>query len=303
MACGAVLSVATEAHADGCTLTTNTCNFNGGLFYTDEQHPTGTGFIDSFVRIQQNTWEQGYNTSARPVEDPNQVKVDPNFTRDITLGEVGTKQFVPGGTVYYEFFLDVNEPAAANGSKYMITLDQLEIYADADKSLNLYSGIDQNGDADYTGGRLCQNASGANAGTCKSNTSATKIYDMDKAGCAPDGDATACDNYIQISYLTSGRGSGSGDMAFYLAKSLFTNAGFTDSSYVYLFSQFGDKYTDNASTKYQSQAGFEEWFTHDLSGGSINPLGGGSVPEPASLVLLGSGLLVAVRRLRRPRQA
>ena len=55
---------------------------NTAIFATDEQHPTGTGFINSFVRIQQNGWEQGYNTSARPLETDVQMKVDPNFTRD-----------------------------------------------------------------------------------------------------------------------------------------------------------------------------------------------------------------------------
>src|SRR3954467_11619591 len=91
------------------------------LFFTDEQHPTGTGYIDSFVRIQQNGWEQGYNTSARPIEAGMTVKTDPNYTRNLKLGEVGTKSI--NGTLYREFFLDVNEPAATNGAKNYITLD------------------------------------------------------------------------------------------------------------------------------------------------------------------------------------
>ena len=296
LACGALVLGSAQAEATECVVSTNTCAINGGLFFTDEQQPTGTGFIDSFLRIQSNTSEQGYNTSDRPVEDPNQVKIDPNFTRDITLGEVGTKTI--GGIVYYEFFLDINEPAATNGTKHNITLDQLEIYADNTKSLNLYSGIAQNGDANSTGGQLCEANSTGTA--CKNNSEATKIYDLDNAGCSPDGNHTACDNYLQLNYLVSGHGSGAGDMVFYLAKSLFTNAGFTNSSYVYLFSQFGDKY--NVSYKYESQAGFEEWFTHDLSGGSsTGPLT--PVPEPASLLLVGTGLGFAARRWRKARRA
>jgi hypothetical protein len=78
-------------------------------------------------------------------------------------------------------------------------------------------------------------------------------------------------------------------MAFYLRSSLFT--GYT---YVYLFSQFGD-ITGNDPKKYDSQAGFEEWFTKS----SIPPPNIQAVPEPATLLLLGSGLAVAALRRRR----
>jgi len=235
------------------------------LFLTDEQHPTGTGYIDSFLRIQQNGWEQGYNTSARPVEADIQVKIDPNFTRNLTLGEVGTK--VINGVTYREFFLDVNEPAATNGQKNYITLDQLEIYQSNTASLNDYSGTPNNGSGSLAGG-----------GT------STKIYDMDAAG----------DSYVQLDYLVKGNGSGSSDMVFYLADSLFTNK--NPNSYVYLFSQFGDLNAVKNDDHYESQAGFEEWFTKS----AIPPPNIQSVPEPASLLLLGSGLaFVARRRVRR----
>src|SRR5690349_20727077 len=113
------LRVANANQEASCSIT----GLNTGYFYTDEQHPTGTGFIDSFLRIQQNTWEQGYNTSTRPLEEDNHAKTDPNFTRDLMLTEVGTKDLFGTGTLYREFFLDINEPAATGGNKNYITLD------------------------------------------------------------------------------------------------------------------------------------------------------------------------------------
>src|SRR5690242_11620025 len=55
-----------------------------------DAQPTGTGVINSFVRIQGAAAgggaEQGYNTTARPLQfDENK---SPQFTRSLTLGQV-----------------------------------------------------------------------------------------------------------------------------------------------------------------------------------------------------------------------
>src|SRR5690349_17226687 len=54
------------------------------FFASTDQQPTGTGENNSFVRLSTNNGtEQGYNTSARPVEfDEN---TSPQFTRDLSL--------------------------------------------------------------------------------------------------------------------------------------------------------------------------------------------------------------------------
>src|SRR4051812_2312785 len=82
---------------------------NGAIFRQYDAQPTGTGVINSFVRIQtpnaKSTVQQGYNTDHRPVQfDENP---SPQFTRLLRLDDVPEVDI--GGVKYREFLLDINQ--------------------------------------------------------------------------------------------------------------------------------------------------------------------------------------------------
>src|SRR5438876_10749791 len=88
-----VVFLTTDASASGCNLYTNSssCTFNAGVFNVVGPHPTGTGVIDSFLRVQQKGAEEGFNTAARPMLCDGRTcddKTDPNFTRDLLSSSV-----------------------------------------------------------------------------------------------------------------------------------------------------------------------------------------------------------------------
>ena len=245
------------AAATVCSLTTggSGCSFGQGLFFADDQHPAGAGYIDSFLRIQQSGDEQGYNTSARPVQFDQQT--DPTDTHDLAIADIGTEKI--GGVDYFAFFLDANE--SASSKKSYLTLDQLEIYGANGTDLTGYSNAGAN------------NASGALTG-------ATKLYDMDTA---------SADNAITLNYNLSGSDSGSSDMVFYLPKSML--GGYT---YVTLYSQFGK--INGSNKKYASDAGFEEWFTMSSIPVTTQFT---AIPEPSTLLLLGTGVSLLLKRRKK----
>lgn len=92
----------------------------------------------------------------------------------------------------------------------------------------------------------------------------TTIYDLDSLG----------DNWVKLNYNFISTGSGASDLNVYIPNSLF--AGHADTTYVYLWSQFG------LQTCCTADAGFEEWRVSPVST---------VVPEPASVILLGSGFV------------
>src|SRR5215475_7036831 len=93
--------------------------FSGGNFIVQQISPqsTGTGVIDSFLRIQQTGQERGYNTDVgTPLDDKGG-----GFTRTLQLSDVPTVTI--GGVVYRQFLLDINQ----NGSQ-LLSLNQIQIF-------------------------------------------------------------------------------------------------------------------------------------------------------------------------------
>ncbi|HEU5116748.1 MAG TPA: LEPR-XLL domain-containing protein, partial [Isosphaeraceae bacterium] len=76
---------------------------NGALFRQGSNQPSGTGVFQSFVRIQNDGTEQGYNTDGSPQFDTK----GGSFTHAVLLSTIPLK--VINGEAYREFNLDINQ--------------------------------------------------------------------------------------------------------------------------------------------------------------------------------------------------
>ena len=112
----------TDVQADMLDLTTAGAfgDLNGAWFYEAHAASTGTGLIQSFVRVQAKGVEEGYNTDFRPFAY-NELN-SATFTHSLLLSSVPIVRL--DGTDYREFLLDINE----NGPGTMLSLDEIKIY-------------------------------------------------------------------------------------------------------------------------------------------------------------------------------
>lgn len=232
-------------------------SINGAIFQQIAPQPTGTGVIDSFVRVSaaNQAVVEGANTSARPV-GMDEI-TDPNYTRDLLLSDVPIVNI--GGLDYYQFQLDINE-ASGHNNQYL-SLSKLKIYTSA-AALSTAPG---------------------SVGALDGNGDLTLRYNLDAT---PDGNAV-----IALDYSLNS-GSGSGDMQANILTSVFG----ADTDYVTLYSEFGgDLPVLDASgvinsrkvSGFTNSDGYEEWSVFQATPPPPPP----PVPEPSSTLLLGIGLL------------
>jgi len=211
--------------------------FDGALWTTTDLQSTGTGVIDSFVRVSDNDLVlSGMNTDARPLTQ--EENSSPTFTHDIQ--GVNIPIVTIGGQQFYEFLLDINQ----QGVDPNLTISGLQL---------CYSGA---------GSQTIPDVGGQDVQSCDTAAS-TPFYTL------------PADDTVKLNYGFN-EGSGSGDLFMYIP----VNGAISDSTFVYLWSEFGGPVGGADG----NNDGFEEWAVR-----TTNPISP-EVPEPASLLLLGTGL-------------
>jgi hypothetical protein len=105
---------------------------NGAAYMQFNSIPTGSGLIDSFLRIQGTGVQQGYNSDYRPVEFDEDTSPQFNHSVQLAAIPVCTVQ----GTEYREFILDINQ----NGQR-ILSLDSLQIALHTAPDLTGYASI------------------------------------------------------------------------------------------------------------------------------------------------------------------
>ncbi|MBI3408027.1 MAG: carboxypeptidase regulatory-like domain-containing protein [Planctomycetes bacterium] len=166
---------------------------NDAIFRQVDAQPTGTGFINSFVRLQaqgaKTVVEQGYNTDGPLQFDENKSR---QFTHSLQLGNVPEVDI--GGIKYRVFLLDINQKA----SQPFLSLDELRVSVGNAPNLSGYDA-------------MTHQLAGLSA-----------AYDLDAGG----------DHWVKLDVRLN-QGSGKGDMLFYVPSGAFGDAASGSYVYLY----------------------------------------------------------------------
>lgn len=159
---------------------------------------TGTGTIDAFVRLQEDTdppaRERGYNSDDFPTKDEQMSAKTGGWTHSLQVSAAPVA-VRPNGRSYREFFLDINQTPGQS----LIDLVNVSLYIAPTATLTYAQFTDP--------------------------AQATLVYEMN-----PTGEA----NKVLLNYSLNS-GSGDGDMLLYIPTA---NFGPDDTQYLYFYSEF-----------------------------------------------------------------
>lgn len=126
IAAAVIISAVASANASAATIidlsTGDSGSANGALYQWTDFSATGTGVINSFLGVQAQGTEQGYNHSLGNV-GPWDTKAG-THTNDIQYQDLVAKTIL--GVDYYEFLLDINE-SNGHDNEYL-SLDNVQIF-------------------------------------------------------------------------------------------------------------------------------------------------------------------------------
>ena len=182
---------------------------NGGYFQQIDPQSTGTGVIQSFVRIDDNDGDSaGYNTTVNNVFDNTS---DDTHNHELLLADVPIVMLMNemGDTVAFrQFLLDINESGNGTGPNPEISIEDIQVFQSSNPNQSVET-FDMSG--------------------VVALADSTLVYRLDP------------DNTILLNYSLNS-GSGSGDMFMYIPDALFTS----NDEYVYLYSEFGEAIPEDA---------------------------------------------------------
>lgn len=178
---------------------------NGGFFQQISPQSTGTGVIDSFLRIQANGTEQGFNNSVSEFTLDDVAKGGSPFNHDIRLSGVPLVNI--NGQNYYQFLLDINQSGSEGHGSDLLSMYAMQIWLRGSPITTL--SHPRGTYADLTG------------------SGATLAWTL--------GDST-----VEMDARLN-PGSGAGDMFAYIPQSILG----TGDQYVYLYSAFGIPHESN----------------------------------------------------------
>jgi len=135
-ALGLAATLLSSANATVLDLGTNgSGTINGALFEVGSLHPSGTGVYEPFLTIQNNPWEQGYNSNTQNFD----TKRVPQWNHEIQFSQMSVTTI--NGQQYYGFAVDVNEPNG--GGRSTISLDGIRFFTSS--TIQTSTSVDANG--------------------------------------------------------------------------------------------------------------------------------------------------------------